>query len=213
MVLLALGACGSDVSITERAIEPVVIIDQGGKHWDITQAVYRYGFEKAGFEYGFGADAIRPLVLPPMLSAGDSLFPPPDSAFVVMGVVLDGEARAYGEQSLFPFEVVNDVAATRALAVVVQPVDGSARGYVRTTAGRIITLSASGWLYDDRSVLYDRETESLWYRLDGDDRLTCINGEFLDNALEAVPVTRTSWTAWFNAHPHTRVLRLAPIQP
>jgi hypothetical protein len=204
--LLALVGCSSEVSVTETDIDPVVIIDQGGKRWDITQAVYRYGFEKNKFEFGLGADAIRPLVLPPMASPGDSLFPPPDSVFVVLGTTLDGEARAYDEQTLYGFEVVNDVSGARALAVVLQPASGAIEAYIRTTGGRSITLSASGWLYEDRTVFYDRETESMWYRLEGESGLTCINGEFLANVLMPVTVTRTPWSNWLATHPQTRVM-------
>ena len=204
--LLVLAACSSEVSVTETDIVPVVIIDQGGKRWDITQAVYRYGFEENKFEFGLGADAIQPLILPRMATAGDSLFPPPDSVFVVLGTTLDGEPRAYNEQTLYGFEVVNDVSGGRALAVVLQPATGAVAAYVRTTDGRTLTLSASGWLYEDQTVFYDRETESMWYRLEGEAELTCINGEFLDNGLMPVPVTRTQWSSWFNTHPGTRVM-------
>jgi len=210
LAVVAFAACGGDVSVTETVIEPVVIFDQGGKQWNITQAVYRYGFEKDKFEFGFGADAIRPIILPKMVSAGDSLFPSPDSVFAVLGTTLAGEARAYGERSVAGFEVVNDVSGARALAVVLQPATGSAAAYVRTTDGRTLTLSASGWLYEDQTVLYDRDTESLWYGLDGEPGLTCINGEFLDNILAAVPVTRTSWGSWLAMHPQTRVMHLSP---
>jgi len=208
VVVAAFAACGSDVSVNETAIAPVIIFDLDGKQWNITQAVYRYGFEKEKFEFGFGANAIQPIKLPPMLSAGDSLFPPPDSVFTVLGTTLGGVARAYGEQRMSGFEVVNDFSGGRALAVVVQPVTGTAAAYVRTSESRTLTLGASGWLYEDQSVLYDEETESLWYRLDGETELTCINGEFLDNVLTTVPVTRTLWSSWLSAHPQTLVMRL-----
>ena len=47
--------------------------------------------------------------------------------------------------------------------------------YYREIDGRVLTLSASGWTYRSTFVLFDYETESLWYDF-GDYHLTCIAG-------------------------------------
>ncbi len=44
--------------------------------------------------------------------------------------------------------------------------------YSREIDGEILTLSASGWTYGRIFVLYDYETESMWFHLQGDDGLT-----------------------------------------
>ena len=55
--------------------------------------------------------------------------------------------------------------------------------YSREIDGKILTLSASGWTYRNTFVLWDYETESLWYHLEGDSGLTCISGFYADRKL------------------------------
>jgi len=70
----------------------------------------------------------------------------------------------------------------------------------------ILTLSASGWTYDFTFVLYDYETESLWYHLEGEDGLTCISGVHADRKLQEFPSTKTRWRNWKIDHPDTKFL-------
>ena len=55
--------------------------------------------------------------------------------------------------------------------------------YSREIQGEVLTLSASGWTYNNTFVLYDYETESLWYHMPGESGLTCISGFYADNHL------------------------------
>jgi hypothetical protein len=72
---------------------------------------------------------------------------------------------------------------------------------------RVLTLSASGWTYFNRFVLYDYETESLWFCL-GDDscELTCVGGEFADRKLEKLTWVITTWQEWKSVHPDSRYM-------
>lgn len=78
--------------------------------------------------------------------------------------------------------------------------------YSREIDNQILTLSASGWTYADTFVLYDHETESLWYHLEGTDGLTCISGHFADRKLQEFESTFTRWKTWKAAHPETKFL-------
>jgi hypothetical protein len=78
--------------------------------------------------------------------------------------------------------------------------------YSREVDGKELTLSASGWTYDLTFVLFDYETESMWYHLPGDAGLTCIAGTYADRKLEEFPSVQTRWTNWFNDHPDTKFL-------
>ncbi len=78
--------------------------------------------------------------------------------------------------------------------------------YSREIDGRVLTLSASGWTYLDTFVLYDYETESLWYHLENTDGLTCISGEYQDRQLIEYTSTFTRWKRWVRDHPTTKVL-------
>lgn len=76
--------------------------------------------------------------------------------------------------------------------------------YSREIDGRVLTLAASGWTYKFTFVLYDHETESLWYHLEGTEGLTCIAGVWQDRVLAEKTSTKTRWSTWFADHPGTR---------
>jgi hypothetical protein len=201
---LASSACEfSDTRVDEQTIERVVIIDQSGKHWDVTQAVVRYGFAADGFKFGLGPFTVTPIILPPVAAPGDSGYPAGADAFGVIGVSRTGEARAYRLDDLLDVEVVDDVIGGEPVAVVHRPLIGEPSACTRRLDADTLTLSASGWVYHDESVLFDYETESLWYRLGGDGSLTCIAGAHFQSVLPAVPSTVAIWSAWRASHPAT----------
>ena len=82
--------------------------------------------------------------------------------------------------------------------------------YSREIKGRILTLSASGWTYKNTFVLYDYETESLWYHMSGEDGLTCISGVYADEHLSEFESIRIRWSAWKANHPDTKYLIPSP---
>jgi len=83
--------------------------------------------------------------------------------------------------------------------------------YSREIDGKTLTLAPSGWTYgSDRGsslfVLYDKETESLWYPFDSTG-LTGITGAYKDRKLtELTQLTRTPWSDWKDSHPATGYL-------
>jgi Protein of unknown function (DUF3179) len=79
--------------------------------------------------------------------------------------------------------------------------------YSRNTFGTTLTLAASGWTYENTFVLYDQETESLWYHLQGQDGLTCIAGEYADRGLSEFTSTQTRWANWLTDHPNSQYLK------
>ena len=83
--------------------------------------------------------------------------------------------------------------------------------YSREIDGKVLTLAASGWTYDDTFVLYDHETESLWYPKNSKG-LTCIAGEYADRFLPEVPFVRMRWNKWRVQNPDTKIMmcRVAP---
>ncbi len=193
----------SDTTVRETPVERVAIIDLDGRHWDITQAVSRYGFDPARFAYGLGAFAVVPFLTPPVATPSDSGYPASDDAFPVIGGTFSGEARAYRLDDLLGAELVDDVVGGEAIAVVHRPLLGAPSIHSRVVAGTVLTLSASGWVYDDQSVLFDYETESLWYRLAGETRLTCISGRLFQATLSERPSAVQSWAQWRGAYPAT----------
>jgi len=78
--------------------------------------------------------------------------------------------------------------------------------YSREIDTQVLTLSASGWTYNDTFVLYDYETESLWYHLPGEDGLTCIGGKFANRKLKEFKSFRMRWIDWKRRNQGTLVL-------
>ena len=78
--------------------------------------------------------------------------------------------------------------------------------YSREIDNKILTLSASGWLYQNTFVLYEYETESIWYHLSGTDGLTCISGSYADRKLEEFPSTRIRWDMWLDQNKRTKIM-------
>ncbi|KAA3615987.1 MAG: DUF3179 domain-containing protein [Calditrichaeota bacterium] len=78
--------------------------------------------------------------------------------------------------------------------------------YSREIDGQALTLSASGWTYRNTFVLYDYESESLWYHLEGESGLTCISGKWNDRKLDEYPVVVMFWSEWVKKYPQTKYL-------
>lgn len=88
---------------------------------------------------------------------------------------------------------------------------GLAAVYSREIDGQVLTFSASGWTYELTFVLFDYETESIWYHLEGEDALTCISGQFADRKLPELPSTVARWKTWKGLHADTKFLQYPPI--
>jgi len=71
--------------------------------------------------------------------------------------------------------------------------------------GRTLTLAPSGWTYDNVFVLYDKETQTLWYP--GDDGLIGVQGEYFKRKLPEIPSRETRWRQWKKAFPHSTLLQ------
>ncbi len=78
--------------------------------------------------------------------------------------------------------------------------------YSREIDGQTLTLSSSGWTYRNTFVLFDYETESLWYHLLGDDALTCISGVYADRRLPEFNSILTRWRNWNAEYPDSGFL-------
>ena len=98
--------------------EKVYITDRTGKKWDVTHAIEQYGFDTKNFQYGLGPFAITPINNPEMISSGESGYPGDNSTEAIIGLNIDGDARAYPIRILSRREVVNDRVGGKDVAVV-----------------------------------------------------------------------------------------------
>ena len=76
--------------------------------------------------------------------------------------------------------------------------------YSREIDGRTLTLVPSGWTYERTFVLYDRETNSLWYPYP--EGLKGIQGVYFERWLPKLASDDTPWRQWKAKHPHSRIM-------
>lgn len=121
----------------------------------------------------------------------------------VLGLFHRGEARAYPLKIMDWHEVVNDHIAGDAIAVTYCPLCFTGIAFDAGSEGPR-TFGVSGLLYNSNVLLYDRETESLWSQL----AMQAITGKEKGKRLTAIPLQHTTWAAWQEQHPDTKVLSL-----
>ena len=118
----------------------------------------------------------------------------------------DGEQRAYPISVVVRFEIVSDHIGEKYYSSVYWPLVDLAAVYSWEIDDQVLTLSASGWVYITKFVLYDYETESIWFPFDEDGNLTCIGGTYFGLELPILNYTRTTWSNWVSRYPNTKFL-------
>lgn len=156
------------------------------------------------FQGGPPRDGIPAIDHPRFISVTEAGLNPEDR---ILGVSLNGEARAYPIAILNRHEVVNDSFGAHIVLVSYCPLCGS--GMVFTlgqgdTRSKEInrTFGVSGLLYNSDVLLYDRQTASLWSQL----RMQAISGPRKGERLQLLPARHTDWQDWLARYPETRVL-------
>lgn len=140
-----------------------------------------------------GIPALTDPVVEPAAAAGRWLRPEDR----VLGVVVNGQARAYPIRILNWHEIVNDKLGGKRIVVTYCPLCGS--GMVFASNDR---FGVSGLLYQSDVLLYDHKTESLWSQI----KAMAITGARMGERLQPLPLLHTNWKAWRRLHPETDVL-------
>lgn len=120
----------------------------------------------------------------------------------VLGLALDGIAKAYPVRILNWHEVVNDRFGDVPVAITYCPLCGSGVAFDARAGGRSLSLGVSGLLYNSDVLLYDRRTESLWSQM----KYQAVSGPLKGTVLRTLPLEHTSWADWRARHPSTLVL-------
>ncbi|MEO1702471.1 MAG: DUF3179 domain-containing protein [Pseudomonadota bacterium] len=121
----------------------------------------------------------------------------------VVGVTIDGDARAYPLRILTWHEIVNDVVGDVPIAVTYCPLCNSAPVFERRLEdGRVPTFGVSGKLKDSNLIMYDRQTETWWQQFTGE----AIVGERTGQRLKFVPARLQSYGQFAAENPNGRVL-------
>jgi hypothetical protein len=120
----------------------------------------------------------------------------------VVGLTIDGDARAYPLRILTWHEIVNDVVGGTPVAVTYCPLCNSAPVFERTVDGRVLEFGTTGKLKDSNLIMYDRQTETWWQQFTGE----AIVGEMTGAELTLVPARLQSWAEFSEENPNGRVL-------
>ncbi len=148
---------------------------------------------------GAARDSIPALTDPLTVSADKTSLGPAD---MVLGVVQNGEARAYPLRILWWHEIVNDVVGGVAMTITYCPLTGSGLVYDSVLEGERVTFGTSGLLFDNNLVMYDRASESLWSQM----MVRGICGAYISHRPALYPVVETTWAAWKAMHPDSTVV-------
>jgi hypothetical protein len=152
---------------------------------------------------GVATDGIPPLNDPNFITAEEASawLVPSDE---VIGVVINGDARAYPRRIIDWHEMVNDTVGGVPVSLAYCTLCNSAILYDGRLNGEVYRFGTSGMLYRSNKLMYDRGTRTLWEQYTGEP----VWGELVGKGLrlDILPVVHTRWVDWLARHPDTKVL-------
>ncbi len=151
-----------------------------------------------------GADCIPAVTDPDFVSAGASGAGYLRDDDIVMGIVINGEPRAYPHNIGWWHEIINDTAGDESVIVTLCPLTGTGMVFNGVAAdGERIHVGVSGLLFNNNLIMYDRrDRQSLYPQM----IYKAVLGPRQGEELELLPVTECTWGYWKRIHPDTRVI-------
>ncbi len=145
-------------------------------------------------------DGIPSIDNPVFASVSDSDFM--SDSDVVIGLEINGQAKAYPIFILVWHEIVNDHVGGIPVSVTYCPLCYTNQVFERVIDGREVEFGTSGKLYNSNLLMYDRFTESYWSQALG----MAVKGKLSGYQLNLVPFDVITWGDWKSLHPDTVVL-------
>ena len=181
-------------------------------HFDITNC----SLKDNQFHYGIGREKFSALLEPEFINVqqADSLYGD-NARFLVLE--MDGVAKAYSVKDLTEHEVVNDQINGKPIMAAYCILADLGAIYDRNMGGKRFTFALSGYTYYDPDVwegmdgfvLWDRETESLWWPLIG----KSVSGDMKGTHMKVLDENYWSQTTWKEVKAnYPEALVLAPGQ-
>lgn len=112
----------------------------------------------------------------------------------MIGVADESELQVYSIAKLRNHEIANINLGSKPIAVGYGPLANLPTVRSRRIDDVILHLAPSGWTYENTFVLYDLETETLWYSYK--DGLMGIQGYYFKRWLKKIPSHFTRWKKW-----------------
>ncbi len=154
---------------------------------------------------GVRVDGIPPLEFPAQIFPDEAAGWILDSDIVV-GVEIDGDARAYPIRIIAWHEMVNDTIGGVPVSLAYCTLCGSPILFDGRVGSEVYRFGTSGLLYRSNKLMYDRNTRTLWNQFSGKPAWGPLVGE--DIRLKVLPVVVTTWGEWHARHPDTTVLSI-----
>ena len=120
----------------------------------------------------------------------------------VIGVTVNGEARAYPLGILTQHEIVNDTIGGVPVTVTYCPLCNSSIVFDRRVDGQVLDFGTTGKLRNSDLVMYDRQTESWWQQFSG----KAIVGKMTGKTLKMLPSRQDSFARFRARAPNGKVL-------
>jgi hypothetical protein len=120
----------------------------------------------------------------------------------VIGLELNGDARAYPLRILIWHEIANDIVGSTPVAVTYCPLCNSAIVFERRVVNLTLEFGTTGKLRNSDLVMYDRQTESWWQQFTGE----AIVGQLTGQSLRLLPARLESFALFKERHPQGQVL-------
>jgi hypothetical protein len=150
---------------------------------------------------GPGRDGIKSVDAPEFADIGGATWIGRDTE--VLGVVVEGEARAYPVRMLEYHQIVNDVVAGVPIVVTYDPLSGTPFAYRRRIGDETLELGVSGLLYNHNFLMFDRGGDSLWSQTAGE----AVAGPRVGERLESIEIRQEAAGAWLGRHMESLFLR------
>ncbi|MET4807379.1 DUF3179 domain-containing protein [Limibacillus sp. MBR-115] len=120
----------------------------------------------------------------------------------VIGLIVNGEAKAYPLRVLTWHEIVNDTIGEIPVAVTYCPLCNAAIVFDRRIDGKVLDFGTTGKLRHSDLVMYDRQTESWWQQFLGE----AIVGDLTGKQLAVLPARLESYGSFKKRRPDGLVL-------
>lgn len=152
-----------------------------------------------------GKTPFIPLDNPLMVPVAGATYLPDDEP--VLGLDLPEGRQAFPLRMLSWHHIVNAQVGKRPLVVTYCKACNAGVAFDALFQNIALTFSLYGF-YQHSFVMFDRETESLWYQLDG----RGLEGRWRGKSLKMVGLFLTDWKHWKSLHPDTLVIGASPSQ-
>lgn len=150
-------------------------------------------------------NAIPPIDEPVYIDGATEAWLTPDD--LILGYLGDdGSAWAHPHRVLNFHEIINTTVAERPIVVTYCPLCGSGVIFDRRPNDLrhdgVLTFDNTSALYENDMVMVDPETHTYWWQVAGQGLV----GNLTGTRLTTLPSTTTTWGAWLDLHPDTKVL-------